>query len=109
MPDRRNSSGKKPRSLKVFRFYEDFEKERLAREIIVRGIAPESVRRRLGRRRHENILFVKFPTLQNLSVFRNKVIMTPWDERQVSFLITSSELAANYRQYFYSIWNQYKR
>lgn len=93
----------------VFHFYEDFERERLARGMVVRGIAPESVRGRLGRRRYENILFVKFPTLQNLSILRNKVIMTPWDERQVSFLITSAELAANYRQYFYSIWNQYKK
>lgn len=93
----------------VFKFYENFEQERLERGIVVKGVAPESVRGRMGKRKFENIVFVKFPTLQNLSIFRNRVIMTPWDERQISFLVTSSQLAENYRQYFYSIWRQFRK
>jgi len=93
----------------VYEFYEQFERERLSRGIKIRGIAPEAVRFRMGRRRLENILFVDVPTLQNLNIFRNKVLMSPWEDRQVSFLITSRQLAENFRQYFYSIWNQYRR
>ena len=92
----------------VFSFYEEFERERIQRGIIVKGIARSVLKKRLTRRRAGSVVFVDFPIIQNVSVFQNKVIMTPWDERQVSFLATSSQLAENFRQYFYSVWNSAK-
>ena len=94
----------------VYPFYNQFLEERERRGFIMKGIASESNRRLFtkSRRNLEGLLFVKFPTLQNISIFRNKVIMTPWEDRQMSFLITSSQLADTFRNYFYSIWNKYK-
>ncbi len=89
----------------VFEFYHEFEQDRLRRGLVVRGIAPKSIQPRLRGRAAGSILLVDFPTIQNLSIFRNKVIMTPWEDRQISFLITSSQLAENFRAYFYSIWH----
>jgi sugar-specific transcriptional regulator TrmB len=101
--------GTRDRYPEVFEFYKEFEKERQRRGLIVRGIAPKELQNFFAGRAVENVLFVDFPTVLNLSVCRNKVVMTPWeDDRQISFLVTSRHLSSNFRQYFYSIWNHYQ-
>lgn len=92
-------------------FYRDFRSDRIRRGLKIRGIAHQSVKERFREVSYDyqDVLFVDFPTLQNVSICRNRVIFTPWDDRQISFMITSQQLAANYRQYFYSIWKGAKR
>jgi sugar-specific transcriptional regulator TrmB len=90
----------------VYPLYATYERERLNRGFKLKGIVPESVRPHFASRRQEHLLFVKFPILLNINIFRNKVALTPWGERKISFLLTSSELAQHFTHYFYSIWNQ---
>lgn len=89
-------------------FYKDFRKDRMRRGLKIKGIAHKSVKDRFDKVAYDysDVRFVDFPTLQNVSICHNKVIMTPWDDRQVSFMITSQQLARNFQQYFYSLWNQ---
>ena len=93
----------------VYSFYGEFTAERKRRGIKVKGIASESSRKLFQKYMQDtsHVLFVKYPTLQNISIFRNKVIMTPWEDREVSFLITSRQLADNFRNYFMTIWKAY--
>lgn len=95
----------------VFKFYQQFQIERDQRGLVVKGIAPDGSREIFKRNMRDtrNVLFVNFPTLQNISVFRNRVMMTPWEERPVSFLITSRQLADSFRNYFFSIWRQFRK
>ncbi len=93
----------------VYNFYRDFEKERTALGITVKGIAPNKIRTKFAGRNTRRIAFVDFPVPTNISVFRNKVIFTPWEDQQISFVITSRQLAESFRHYFYSIWNHTKK
>ncbi|MCK4670114.1 MAG: BlaI/MecI/CopY family transcriptional regulator [Nanoarchaeota archaeon] len=94
---------------KVFYFYREFEKERKQRGIILKGIAPMSIKEKYKGRELKNVLFVDFPTASNISIFRSSVMLTPWEEKQVCFLIHSKQVAESFRKYFYSIWNKYKK
>ena len=93
----------------VYTFYKEFEKERKKLGIKTRGIAPKIIKSKFLGREIKNILFVDFPVPLNISVFNDKVIMTPWEDKQVSFLINSKQLAESFRQYFYSIWKHYHK
>ncbi|HMO17844.1 MAG TPA: helix-turn-helix domain-containing protein [Oligoflexia bacterium] len=93
----------------VYRFYREFTNDRLRRGLVIKGIAPLA-RKPLFKELDFNLeqwIFVNFPTLENVSICRNKIIMTPWQYKPVSFLITSRQLADNYRDYFNSIWDHY--
>jgi HTH-type transcriptional regulator, sugar sensing transcriptional regulator len=92
----------------VYNFYKEFEKERGKKGIKVRGIAPKSIKEKFKGRKIKNVLFVDFPVPLNISIINNKVIMTPWEDKQISFLISSRQLANSFRQYFDSIWKQAK-
>ena len=91
----------------VMQFYEQFRVDRLRRGLQLKGIAHASLREYFVKHKYdlETIRFVDFPMLQNISICQNKIIFTPWDDRRVSFLVTSRQLAENFRSYFYSVWN----
>jgi hypothetical protein len=91
----------------VFAFYRGFTIDRQRRGLIIKGISHVCQRGRFLAQGYNpaTVCFVEFPTLQNISICKNKVFFTPWDEKQVSFMVTSKQLAENYRDYFYSVWN----
>lgn len=95
----------------VYNFYNEFEKERKKRGIVVRGIIPNNkeILEMLKDRDQKGLLVVDFPTPENVSVMNDQVLFTPWEDKQVSFLIHSRQLAEGFRRYFYSIWNKYKK
>ncbi|MDP7521026.1 MAG: helix-turn-helix domain-containing protein, partial [Candidatus Pacearchaeota archaeon] len=88
----------------VYNFYKEFEKERKRLGIKVKGIAPSNIKHMFKGRNIKNILFLDVPIPMNISIFKNKVIFTPWEDKQVSFMIHSKQLAESFRNYFYSIW-----
>jgi len=88
----------------VYNFYKEFDKERAKLGIITKGLAPIEIKEKFKGRK--KIKFVRFPIPTNISIFKDKVILTPWEDKQVSFLISSRQLAENYRSYFYSIYNK---
>jgi sugar-specific transcriptional regulator TrmB len=94
---------------KVFIFYKEFEKVRLQKGLELKGIAPVAIKDHFAGRSLKNVLFVDFPTASSISIFRDRVMLTPWEENQVSFLIHSQQLAQSFRRHFYSIWNKYKK
>lgn len=94
---------------KVYNFYTDFEKERKKKGIVVKGIVPREIREEYIGRDQKSILYVDFPVLNNISIFKEHVYFTPWEEKEVSFLIHSKQLAESFRAYFYLIWDKYKK
>lgn len=90
----------------VYNFYKEFEKERSKLGIITKGIAPSKIKEKFEGRKIENIQFVDYPIPLNISIFSDKVIFTPWEEKQISFMIHSKQLADSFRKYFYSIWKK---
>ncbi len=91
----------------VYDFYREYTVLRKERGIVLKGIAHSSLKQRFTeyKRPYPDLLFVDYPTLQNMSVFQNSVIFTPWDSSKLSFKITSQPLANNLRSYFNSIWD----
>jgi len=92
----------------VYNFYKEFEKERKKLGLIIKGLAPSKIKEKFKGRNLQNIKFVDFPIPLNISVFKNKLIFTPWEDKQISFMIHSKQLAESFRKYFYSIWNKDK-
>ncbi len=94
---------------KAHNFYKEYEKERKERGFIIKGIiTPETVPYMKGRDMN-TLLVVDFPVPTNISIFHNKVIFTLWEDNMISYMIHSRQLADSFRQYFYSIWNKYKK
>ena len=94
----------------IFELYNEFSKDRRRIGLKTKGIAPIQIKGKFKDRfKGEELLFVDFPILTNITIFKNKVFMTPWEDRKMSFLIHSRQLAEMYRQYFYSIWDKYKK
>jgi len=95
----------------VYEFYREFGEDRRRRGIKIKGVAHESRRELFKELNYDinQIAFVDFPTLQNVSIFRNQIILTPWEDKQVAFLLTSYQVAQNFRTYFYSIWDHYRK
>lgn len=93
----------------VYNFYREYTDYRTARGIKLKGIAPEKNRQQFKENKwpHSNIAFVDFPIIENTSIFRNKIILTHWEDSQTSFLINSKALADNFRNYFESIWKNH--
>lgn len=100
------SSGKEEHEREVYEFYRDYTVTRVERGLKLRGIAHEKLRARFTEFQwpHTNIRFVNFPTLKNMSICRERVIIVPWEETQTSFLITSSSFARTCREYFNEVW-----
>ena len=92
----------------VYNYYREYEKERLEKGIITKGIAPSSLRGHINQRKTK-IAYVDIPIPTNISIFRDKVIFTPWEDKQISFLIHSRQLAESFKTYFYSIWNTHEK
>jgi len=93
----------------MFELYNEFSEERERLGIVTKGIIPAQVQDKFkGRINREDLLFVDVPVLTNITIFNDKVFMTPWEARRMSFLIYSRQLADMYRRHFYSIWGKYK-
>ncbi len=92
-------------------FYREFTEDRLRRGLEIKGIAHIDTKPYFVKNQRDisDILFVDFPVIKNASICNDKVIFTPWEETQTAFMITSSSLADNLREHFYSIWDNYKK
>lgn len=90
----------------IYNFYTDFDRVRQDKGIKVKGIAPLKLKAKLEQRKYPKIKYVDFPIPTNISIFKDKVIFTPFEEKQISFLIHSKQLAESFRKYFYSIWDK---
>lgn len=91
----------------VYQYYREYTDIRMNRGLVLRGIAHESMRQRFAENLwpHSNIKFVSYPTLKNISICNNKVIIVPWENTKTSFLITSKSFTDNCREYFNEVWN----
>ena len=91
----------------VYEFYREYTLIRQQRRLVLRGIAHESMRKRFEEYKwpHSNVRYVSYPTLINISICNNRVIIVPWEDAKVSFLITSPPFAENCRSYFNAVWS----
>ena len=71
----------------------------------MKGIAPTNIKEKYKERDTRNVIFTELPIPMNISIFQDKVVFTPWEDKKISFLIYSKQLAESFRNYFNSIWN----
>lgn len=87
-------------------FLKEYERDRTKLGIVVRGIVPEKAREKYEGRNMKNIRFTQEDILTNIGVFRDRVIFTPWEDGESSFLIHSRQLAKMFEQYFEAEWKK---
>ena len=92
----------------VWEFISSLIKERLKKGLIVKGLAPKRLKETINKVPWSKkcIKLIDFPIPTNISICKNKVAFTPWEDQEVAFLINSRQLAESFREYFYSIWNK---
>jgi len=94
---------------KVYEFYKKFDMVRKRRGLVVKGIIPRGIKKLVGGQRPVKICYVDFPVPTNIAVCGNKVLFTPWEDEEVTYLIYSRHLAKSFREYFNSIFDKYYR
>jgi len=100
---------KNPENFKyIYTFYKDLDPVRIKKGLITKGIVPKKIGHEMKDRKGLQYLIVDFPIPTNISILNDKVILTPFEDKQISILINSRQLAQSFREFFYSIWNQYK-
>jgi len=102
---------KDPESFKhVFNFYKEFDKDRVEKGLVIKGILNKNIEQfaHMEARKHAQMIVVDEHTISNVSICNDKIMFTPWEDKQISFLIHSRQLADSFRQYFYSIWKSAK-
>ena len=93
----------------VYIFFREFDKERVKEGLVIKGILPKVLKPKTKDRPYLQYLLVDFPIPLNISIVNDKVLMMPWEDKPITFLIHSRQLAESFRTYFYSIWNKYKK
>jgi len=89
----------------IISYYKEFEKIRKSKGIISKAIAPKSQEAILKESSKKiNIKFVDFPTPLDVSIFKNRILLSSWGEKETFFIVESKALAESFRKYFYSIW-----
>jgi sugar-specific transcriptional regulator TrmB len=90
----------------IINYYREFEITRKSKGIISKARAPISSKPYLlESSKIINIKFVSFPTPLDVSIFRNKLLLSSWGEKETFFIIESPALADSFRRYFNSIWD----
>ncbi|MEI7960800.1 MAG: helix-turn-helix domain-containing protein [archaeon] len=90
----------------IYNYYNEFDAERKRRGFVTKLLCPEYLREKVIRKDMKTVTFVNYTIPLNISIFQNKVILTPYEEEKVCFLIHSKQLADQFRKLFYSIWNK---
>lgn len=94
----------------IISYYRDFEKIRKSKGIVSKAIAPKSQKQFLRESSKAiNIKFVDFPTLLDVSIFKNKLLLSSWGEKETFFIVESEALAKSFGNYFESIWEIAKK
>jgi len=79
------------------------------RNITVRGISTTEHKKNSRLPSFVELRFVNFPVPATIDTFQDKVLISAWRAKPISFLIQSSELAENLRKYFDSVWQTAKK
>ena len=76
----------------------------------IKGIASKDMIPYLKKRpKFLNMRYTSLPFPENMSIVENNVFIVSWEEKPVSFLIKSKQIADSYRRLFNQIWNLSKK
>ena len=96
----------------LFTFYDEMAKERNSKKIITKGILPIENKKLMEAgfpQRYQGLLYVDFPILSNMSILNDKVFFTPWEDKEITFLVQSRQLANCFKDYFNRVWDENKK
>lgn len=71
----------------------------------VKGIANINYKKsKFIKKTHFKMKYVDFPIPGNIDIHEDKVLFTSFKDKPLATLITSKDIAAKFKEYFYSIW-----
>ncbi len=85
------------------KLYAQLDKRRTQKQLCVKGIFDISLKQKIKKRSIQS-RFVPFPLPGNMGIFNDKVAIVSWSEKPIGILITSKDIAEQYRKFFYEIW-----
>jgi sugar-specific transcriptional regulator TrmB len=98
-----------PMNKEIQNFYKKYDPKRIAKGLIVKGIAPLKLKHLFEDRIKRKVIQVKFAKQvipPNMGIFQDKIFLIVWGEKPSGYLIYSKQLADRYKQFFNTMWNQ---
>lgn len=90
------------------KLYAQLDKRRAEKQLCVKGIFDSSLKPKIKNRNIQS-KFVQFPLPGNMGIFNDKVAIVSWSEKPIGILITSKDIAEQYRNFFNEIWKHAKK
>ena len=53
--------------------------------------------------------YVDFPLPSTIDIYKDKVLVSSWQDQPIAYLINSKEIAENYKRYFNEVWRIAKK
>lgn len=94
---------------KIFpKLYISYDTHRHEKKLTTRGLVSSHHQKLLAQLRYAKIRYVTHPTPSNIGIFRDKIAIQSWSEKPMAVLITSQELANQFREFFETVWTNAK-
>lgn len=88
---------------RMMNIFNQHERKRKEKGLIVRGIAPKELKP-LFKYVKINMRYVDFPIPSGLTIIKDKLMIITWEKEPIGFLIKSDLLTNKYREFFNHIW-----
>jgi len=88
--------------------YVPFRIHRQEKGIVVYGLSQRNIARFIKKPSKVKERFVDFPLPPNMAIFRDKVVIASWGEIPTGILIQAKDIAEQYKELFWKLWEQAK-
>ncbi|HLD56676.1 MAG TPA: helix-turn-helix domain-containing protein [archaeon] len=89
----------------IQKFYERYDWKRKKKGLVVKGIAPNSLKDLFSKRKYLKMKFTNFPIPENIGMCNDKMAMISWGEKPKGILIQSKQIVEKERKFFNKFWN----
>ena len=90
-------------------FFRRFDSKRAAKGLVVKGLAPPTIKPLFDGRKVLKMRYTDFPLPSDISIFKGKVAFIAWGEMPVGYLITSPQIYAMFKKFFNNLWGVIKK
>lgn len=92
------------KSKEIQEFYEMYDAKRKDKGLVIKGIAPKSLKPLFEKRRYIKMKYTEKPVPANSGVCNNKMVIISWEEKPTGILIHSKHIVEKQRDFFNAMW-----
>ena len=102
------SSNVQEENKEIQEFFKRYDVKRKEKGLIVRGLAPITLKELYNKRRFLNIKYTNLPIPSDITICNDYVGLISWGEKPVGYLIKSNQISNIQREFFNRVWEKSK-